>query len=77
MITTIDQAGRLVIPKPLRERVGLGQGPVSIEVDGAGLHIEALATGRLTEADGRLFLPDDAEVPFGQELREFRLADQR
>ncbi|MDR1151176.1 MAG: AbrB/MazE/SpoVT family DNA-binding domain-containing protein [Bifidobacteriaceae bacterium] len=77
MLTTIDQAGRLVIPKPLRERVGLRPGPVSIEADGAGLRIEAVASGQLIEADGRLFLPDNAEVPYGDDLREFRLADQR
>jgi bifunctional DNA-binding transcriptional regulator/antitoxin component of YhaV-PrlF toxin-antitoxin module len=73
----MDRAGRLVIPKPLRERAGLRPGPVTIDVDGAGLRIEAVASGHLTEAGGRLFLPDDAEVPFGDDLREFRLASQR
>jgi AbrB family looped-hinge helix DNA binding protein len=40
---TIDKAGRLVIPKALRESVGLGPGVVEVVADGAGIHVEPLA----------------------------------
>ena len=41
MRTTIDKAGRLVIPRPLRDRVGLaGGGEVELELDGAAIRIE-------------------------------------
>jgi AbrB family looped-hinge helix DNA binding protein len=36
MRTTIDEAGRLVIPKALRDVVGLRLGEVEVRVDGAG-----------------------------------------
>ena len=43
MRTTIDKAGRVVIPKPLREQVGLAEGEVELVVDGAGVRIEPVA----------------------------------
>lgn len=40
---TIDKAGRLVIPKPLRERVGLTPGEVEVFAEGSGLRVEPVA----------------------------------
>ncbi len=37
MQATIDKAGRLVIPKLLRDRLGLGPGVVEVVADGAAL----------------------------------------
>ena len=77
METTIDQAGRLVIPKALRDRVGLRPGPVDITVDGIAIRIEPVTEEGVVERDGRLVIPaagaavDDALV---QALRD---ADQR
>jgi AbrB family looped-hinge helix DNA binding protein len=68
MRTTIDRVGRLVIPKELRDRLGLGPGEVDVYADGAGLRVEAVATDRLEETAGRLIVAasgaslDDAEV---------------
>ena len=44
MTITIDKAGRIVVPKPLRERYGLEPG-AEIEIEGAadGLRIRALS----------------------------------
>jgi AbrB family looped-hinge helix DNA binding protein len=77
MRSTIDKAGRLVIPKPLRDSVGLVPGEVEITVDGAGLHVEPLADDRLDDEDGLLVIPA-ADVPISDDLvRTLRDADQR
>jgi AbrB family looped-hinge helix DNA binding protein len=57
MRTTIDAAGRLVIPKELRDAVGLRQGAVEVTADGAALRVEAVASGDLVEVDGRAVIP--------------------
>lgn len=58
MRTTIDKAGRVVIPRTLRERIGLAEGgKVDIQLEGAGVRIEAVAGGELREKDGLLFIP--------------------
>lgn len=58
MRTTIDKAGRLVIPRQLRERVGLaGGGEVEVSLDGAAIRIEPLADSGLRERDGLLVIP--------------------
>lgn len=77
MRTTIDEAGRLVVPKALRERVGLRAGEVEISVDGAAIRVESLTADELVEEDGLLLLPD-ADGPIDpDELRELRLGVQR
>ena len=56
MVTTIDQAGRVVIPKRLREALNLGPG-VEIDIEPApdGLLLRAAGAGpRLTEKKGFL-----------------------
>jgi AbrB family looped-hinge helix DNA binding protein len=68
MRATIDKAGRVVIPQPLREQVGLTAGEVEVSVDGAGVRIEPIAGEGLAEVGGRLVIPasgaavDDATV---------------
>jgi AbrB family looped-hinge helix DNA binding protein len=57
MRTTIDKAGRLVIPREIRRQVGLAGGDeVDVEVDGAGIHIEPVAGSELVEKDGLLII---------------------
>jgi AbrB family looped-hinge helix DNA binding protein len=76
MRATIDQAGRLVIPKALRQELGLVPGEVDVIRDGAGLRIEPIAGEGTVEVRGRLVI--DAEVPLtDDDVREMRLADQR
>ena len=76
MRAAIDKAGRLVIPKALRDSLGLVPGEVEITPDGAGLHVEPLANDELVEEDGFLVIP--ADVPVSDELvRTLRDADQR
>jgi AbrB family looped-hinge helix DNA binding protein len=54
--TTIDKAGRIVIPAALRERVGLAAGSdVEITEDDCGIRIERVAAGpRLVKIGRRL-----------------------
>jgi AbrB family looped-hinge helix DNA binding protein len=74
---TIDRAGRLVIPKALRDSLGLVPGEVEVTPDGAGLHIEPLANDDLEDEDGLLVIPA-ADVTIGDDLvRMLRDADQR
>jgi AbrB family looped-hinge helix DNA binding protein len=58
MRATIDKAGRLVIPKQLRDAVGLQPGEVEVSAYGAGLRVEPV-TGEdsLDERDGRFVIP--------------------
>ena len=56
MRTTIDKAGRLVIPAPIRERAGLNPGTViEISLDDTGIRLERIAEGpRLVRVGKRL-----------------------
>ena len=77
MRATIDAAGRLVIPKPLRDQVGLTAGAVEITAIGAALRLEALSGERVEEEDGRLVIPASG-VEIGDRLvQALRQADQR
>jgi AbrB family looped-hinge helix DNA binding protein len=77
MRTTIDKAGRLVIPKTLREQSGITAGEVEISLDGSGIRIESVAADDLVEEDGLLLLPSGGPELDADALRELRLADQR
>ncbi len=58
MKTTMDKAGRLVIPRAFRDRIGLiNGGEVEVELDGAGIRIEPVVGGDLREDGGLLFIP--------------------
>jgi AbrB family looped-hinge helix DNA binding protein len=77
MHATIDSAGRLVIPKTLRDRVGLRPGAVEVTIDGAGLRVEPLAGEDLEERDGRLVVPRSGTTIDDELVRGLRDADQR
>lgn len=77
MRTTMDKAGRVVIPKSLRDRVGLVPGAVDIVVDGAGLRLEPVAADDLVERDGRLVIPAGGADLDDDVVRALRHADQR
>lgn len=57
MKATIDSAARLVIPKQLRDRLGLTQGEVEVEAEGSDLRVRPVADDALDEQDGWLLVP--------------------
>ena len=66
-----------MIPKSLRDHVGLRPGVVEVVVDGAGLRVEALAGESLEERDGRLVIPASGASIDDEVVRSLRDADQR
>jgi AbrB family looped-hinge helix DNA binding protein len=65
MRTTIDSAGRIVIPKALREAAGLRAGAeVEVTLRNGCIEIDpAPPTARLVERNGRLVFEAEHEVP--------------
>jgi AbrB family looped-hinge helix DNA binding protein len=76
MITTIDQAGRVVIPKAIREQVGL-VAAVEITVEGDRIIITPPSVIPVRNQKGRLRLPVAGEPVSVENVREARLNAQR
>lgn len=68
----------MVIPKALRDSVGLESGEVEVTVDGAAVRIEPVAGDALVERDGWLIIsgPEDA-VMTDDDVRALRDAGRR
>ena len=77
MRTTIDKAGRLVIPKSLRDRLGLQAGEVEITAEGASLRVEPVLDNSLVERDGRLVIPASDFLLTDEFVYELKSADQK
>ena len=66
-----------MIPKQLRDRIGLRPGEVEVTVEGSGLRVEVPAEDGLEEVGGRLVI-GAAGAPVSDELvRSLRDAGQR
>jgi AbrB family looped-hinge helix DNA binding protein len=78
MRTTIDRSGRIVIPKPLRDAVGMQEGEVELFQEGSGIRIEPVTEDSLAEEDGRLVIPASGEqVITDDDVRALRDAGRR
>jgi AbrB family looped-hinge helix DNA binding protein len=77
MRSTIDKAGRLVIPKPIREQVGLRPGEVEVFAEGAAIVVEPIAGGTVVEERGWLVIPASGAMLSDDDVRALRHADQR
>lgn len=73
----IDRAGRLVIPKPLRDRVGIRPGELEVFVEGAGLRIQPIAGDELVEQNGVLVVPPAGVRVDDDMIAALRNADQQ
>ena len=77
MKTTIDKAGRLVIPQALRAQVGLTEGgEVEVDIVGAAILIEPLAGEDLQQEGRFLVIPRTGQTLDDDAVRERRFADQ-
>ena len=77
MKATIDKAGRLVIPKSLRDSLGLRPGTVEVRAEGAGIRVEVPADELLEERDERLVIPASGASVDDTVVRSLRDAGQR
>ena len=77
MITTMDKAGRVVIPASVRDRLGMTAGPIDILIDGNSVRIEVPAPDNVVERDGLLVITTAGAALTDDDVRELRLADQR
>lgn len=68
-----------MIPKAIRDRLGLRPAEVEVEVfaDGAGLRVELLAEDQVGERAGRLFVPATGTPLDDEDIRALRDGDQR
>ena len=66
-----------MIPKSLRDQVGLAPGEVEVSADGAALRGEPVASDELVERDGLLFVPSSGVSLTEETVRALRDADQR
>jgi hypothetical protein len=67
----------LVIPKPLRDSLGLLPGEVEVAADGAALRVEPIASDELASEGGRLVIPAAGGHLDDSAVRLLRDADQR
>jgi AbrB family looped-hinge helix DNA binding protein len=78
MQSTIDKAGRVVIPKSIRDALGLSGGdPIDILIDGTAIRIEPVATSDLVEVDGYLVVPATGVLVTTETVDEIRRGLQR
>ncbi|MCL2465565.1 MAG: AbrB/MazE/SpoVT family DNA-binding domain-containing protein [Micrococcales bacterium] len=75
MITTMDRAGRLVVPKAVRDAVGLAAGEVQVEASGGAVMITVPASP-LVKRRGLLMLANGAGLG-DEQVRAARLDGQR
>ena len=71
MRTTIDRAGRLVIPRALRNRIGLADGgEVEIELDGTAVRVAPVAGSEVREKAGLLVIPSTSQPMTADLIRD-------
>lgn len=66
-----------MVPKPLRDRVGMQAGEVELTVDGAAIRIEPVPGDGLVEKRGRLVIPASGAPVDDALVRALRDADRR
>jgi AbrB family looped-hinge helix DNA binding protein len=72
MRTTIDGAGRIVVPKPLRDQLGFAPG-IELEIAAVDGRLEVVVPSRVRVEEGphgARFVADDAEPLTSAQVRE-------
>ncbi len=77
MRTTIDKSGRLVVPKSLRQSIGLTAGEVELSVDGAAIRITPVSSSAVVEVAGRTVIPAEGKVIDDDTVQALKDIDQR
>lgn len=77
MRATIDKAGRLVIPKLLRDQLGLRPGEVEVSPDGNALRVEVVTQETLVSEGRWLVIPGPGPSMSVEDVQALRDADQR
>lgn len=77
MRATIDKAGRLVIPKPLRDHLGLRPGEVEVCADGNALRVEALTDDSVAREGEWLVIGGPGPTLTLDDVQGLRDADQK
>jgi AbrB family looped-hinge helix DNA binding protein len=77
---SIDNAGRILLPKVVRERFRLREGDVlCLEIKGDSIELRPAKTGKTVRVNGVLVYADSAELPLGvgfaAESREARISE--
>ncbi|PFG30054.1 AbrB/MazE/SpoVT family DNA-binding domain-containing protein [Paramicrobacterium agarici] len=77
MRSTMDKAGRVVLPAAIRDSLGFRPGPIDIVVDGTGVRLEMPTADNVEEQDGRLVITAEGPSLTADDIRKLRVADQR
>lgn len=73
----MDKAGRLVIPRSIRDRIGLAHGgDVDLELDGAAVRIQPVAGVDLREDGDLLVIPATGTALTSASVQELIDADR-
>jgi bifunctional DNA-binding transcriptional regulator/antitoxin component of YhaV-PrlF toxin-antitoxin module len=67
----------MVVPKAIRDRLGLVPGDVDIEIDGSDLRIRPIADDAVVSDDGWLVVRTSGTTLTDDDVRSLRDADQR
>ncbi|NNN22484.1 MAG: AbrB/MazE/SpoVT family DNA-binding domain-containing protein [Acidimicrobiales bacterium] len=74
---TIDKADRVVIPKALRDQLGLRAGEIEINIHGSGVQIEPVVDDNLIK-EGNLLVTKASGTPIDNQLVSvLRLSNQK
>lgn len=66
-----------MIPKPLRDRLGLRPGVVEVSADGSALRVEAVTEEALVDEGDWLVIPGSGDTLTPEQIEDLRDADRR